>query len=504
VIERRRRLAAVLLAGLACLPACRAARQAPQVLGAPSAATSAADLRGDLDRILDAPPLARALIGVHVVSLRDGRVIYARDAHRRVVPASNMKLVTAAVAAERLGWDFRFRTRLEAIGSVRDGTLHGDLVVTGDGDPTITAQRGELAPLFLEWAETAAQAGIRRVAGRLIGDDNALDDMGLGAGWAWDYLEAGYAAPSGALTYNENVVQVEIRAGAAPGRPAAVRLSPSGHGLELVNEAVTVPATSPAGVSLSREPGSVRLVVRGAIPASSGPVVRTASVPNPTRFLMEALRLALAARGIAVTGGAWDIDDISEPVSGPRTVVAQRISAPLSSLAGHFLKVSQNMYGETLLKTLGRTPSRPGSAAEGRQVVAQTLASWGVAPDAIIMYDGSGLSRYNYVTAEAITAILARMWRDERLRGPFVAALPVGAHDGTLESRMKNSLLDRRVQAKTGTISNVRSLSGFVETLSGEKLAFSVIANHFTAPSAEIDSIVEAALERIVRGEQPR
>jgi D-alanyl-D-alanine carboxypeptidase/D-alanyl-D-alanine-endopeptidase (penicillin-binding protein 4) len=120
------------------------------------------------------------------------------------------------------------------------------------------------------------------------------------------------------------------------------------------------------------------------------------------------------------------------------------------------------------------------------------------------MYDGSGLSRYNYVTAEAITAILARMWRDERLRGPFVAALPVGAHDGTLESRMKNSLLDRRVQAKTGTISNVRSLSGFVETLSGEKLAFSVIANHFTAPSAEIDSIVEAALERIVRGEQPR
>jgi D-alanyl-D-alanine carboxypeptidase/D-alanyl-D-alanine-endopeptidase (penicillin-binding protein 4) len=168
-------------------------------------------------------------------------------------------------------------------------------------------------------------------------------------------------------------------------------------------------------------------------------------------------------------------------------------------VAAHTLKVSQNLYGDTLLKVLGRTPAQPGSAAAGRQIVARTLAGWGVAPETIVMLDGSGLSRYNYVTADALTAMLVHIWRDDRLRGPFVAALPVGAHDGTLESRMKNGLLARRVQAKTGTISNVRALSGYVETLDGEKLAFSMIANHFTATSAEIDAIVEQALERVVR-----
>ena len=497
---RRRRLAAAALTALACLPACavHGSRQAPPAAAAPPPA--AADLTADLDRIFDAPILARALVGVHVVSLADGRVLYTRDAQRRVIPASNMKLVTAAVAAERLGWDFRFRTRLEAAGTVREGTLEGDLVVTGGGDPTISAQGGDLAPLFLEWADAAARAGIRRVSGRVIGDDNAFDDLGLGAGWAWDYLEAGYAAPSGALNYNDNLVRLEIAPAATAGRPAALRVSPSGHGLDVVGEVATGAAGSTVDITLSREPGSRRLTVRGSVPASGSPVIRTAAVPNPTRFFVDALTDAFTARGISVRGGPWDIDDVADrPAEGSRTLVAQRESPPLSSVLGHFLKVSQNMYGETLLKAMGRTAGSAGSAAAGREVVRQTLAAWAMAPDAIVMVDGSGLSRYNYVTADAITELLVRMWRDERLRGPFVAALPVGAHDGTLDTRMKNSLLDRRVQAKTGTISNVRSLSGYVETLAGTKLAFSMIANHFTASTAEVDAVVEAALERIVR-----
>jgi D-alanyl-D-alanine carboxypeptidase/D-alanyl-D-alanine-endopeptidase (penicillin-binding protein 4) len=473
--------------------------QAPAAAARPQPST--VDLTADLDRIFAAPVLARALVGVHVVSLADGRVVYTRDGERRVIPASNMKLVTAAVAAERLGWDFRFRTRLEAAGTIRQGTLEGDLVVTGGGDPTISAQGGDLAPLFLEWSDAAARAGIRRVAGLLIGDDNAFDDLGLGAGWAWDYLEAGYAAPSGALNYNDNLVRLEIVPAATAGRPAALSVSPRGHGLDVAEEVVTGAAGSAVDVTLSREPGSRRLTVRGRVPASGSPLIRTAAVPNPTRFFVDALKDALAARGISVSGGAWDIDDVADrPVAGSRTLLAQRESPPLSSIVGHFLKVSQNMYGETLLKTVGRTAGGAASAAAGREVVRQTLAAWAIAPDAIVMVDGSGLSRYNYVTADAITALLVRMWRDERHRGPFVAALPVGAHDGTLDTRMKNSLLDRRVQAKTGTISNVRSLSGYVETLAGTKLAFSMIANHFTAPTAEIDAVVEAALERIVRG----
>jgi D-alanyl-D-alanine carboxypeptidase/D-alanyl-D-alanine-endopeptidase (penicillin-binding protein 4) len=504
-VTRPSHLAAALLTVAACAAGCGAGRIAPGVVEASSPAppprADAGTLQADLDRIFSAPPLARALMGVHIVSLADGRVLYARDADKRVVPASNMKLVTVAVAAERLGWGFTFRTRLEAAGAIDQGTLAGDLVVTGDGDPTISAQEGHLAPLFLEWADAARKAGIRRVAGRIVGDDNALDDLGLGAGWAWDYLEAGYAAPSGALTYNENIIRIAITPGASAGASARLAAVPAGHGLEIVNEISTGAQSTPPELSLLRAPGSVRLTVRGTVPAAGTPVIRTAAVPDPTRYFLEAFRLALAARGITVSGGVWDIDDLVEPPPSARRLLAERESAPLSSVAAHTLKVSQNLYGDTLLKTLGRTPTQAGSAVAGRQIVARTLAGWGVAPEAIVMLDGSGLSRYNYVTPDALTTMLAHIWGDDRLRGPFVAALPVGAHDGTLESRMKNGLLARRVQAKTGTISNVRALSGYLETLDGEKLVFSMIANHFTATSAEIDAIVEQALERVVRGQ---
>jgi D-alanyl-D-alanine carboxypeptidase len=154
-----------------------------------------------------------------------------------------------------------------------------------------------------------------------------------------------------------------------------------------------------------------------------------------------------------------------------------------------------------ILKTIGRLggeggTTQIGTTPAGRKAALESLVKWGVPADGLVMYDGSGLSRYNYVTADGVVTLLKKVWSDEKLRGPFVAALPVGGHDGTLSNRMKDSELDRRVQAKTGSISNVRSLSGFLETNSGERLVFSMIANHFTAPASQIDGVVEKALTR--------
>ena len=175
-------------------------------------------------------------------------------------------------------------------------------------------------------------------------------------------------------------------------------------------------------------------------------------------------------------------------------MVAQHTSAPLSSLIGYAMKVSQNFYGEMLLKALGRAGDEPGSTERGRQVVIDTLRAWQLPAETLVMYDGSGLSRYNYVSADLLVGVLEHVWRDETLRGGFVAALPVAGHDGTLETRMRMSDLDRRVLAKTGTISNVRSLAGFLTTRSGETLAFAMIANNFTASNAEVDVVMETAL----------
>ena len=200
-----------------------------------------------------------------------------------------------------------------------------------------------------------------------------------------------------------------------------------------------------------------------------------------------------------VAGGAWDIDAIRvAPPAAGRRVIAEHRSPPLSSLVGYALKVSQNFYGDMLLKAIGR-PGGTGSAAAGQRAVRDTLSAWKLPVDSLVMLDGSGLSRYNYVSADLLVGLLIHAWDDQNLRGPFVAALPVGGHDGTLENRMRGGILDRHVQAKTGTITNVRSLAGYATTHRGEKLAFSIIVNNVTTGNAEIDRIVERVLEEVIR-----
>ena len=454
----------------------------------------------DLEDILNVPALTRALVGVRIESLRTGEVIFLRNNDKLVVPASNMKLLTMSVAAERLGWHHRFETRLEASGTIAGGVLTGDLIVTGSGDPSIGSPDGGHPALFLEWAEALKQAGIRRVNGRLIGDDNAFDDTGIGAGWAWDYLTDGYAAPSGALSYNENVVTIRVTPGKAEGESAQVTTRPAGSRFEIASTATTGAAGSNASVSVDRMPGSSKLFVSGRVPAGGGPANRVTTIDNPTRYFVEALRLALQERGIVVSEGAFDIDEFAPATGQPgtRRLIAKRDSAPLSALGAYFMKVSQNFYGEMFLKAIGRSPTRAGTAGAGRQVARETLGAWGIGADSFVMSDGSGLSRYDYVTADTIVAILKHVWQDEKLRGPFLAALPVSAYDGTLSSRMRNSPLAGRVQAKTGTISNMRALSGYLTTDSGERIVFSIIANHYTAPTAEIDAAAEKLLLRLV------
>lgn len=462
-------------------------------------------LTADLDTIFSDPVLSRALISARIDSLNTGETIYARNADKLVMPASNMKILTMTVAAEKLGWNFTYETRLEAVGTITDGILNGDLIVVGGGDPTIITNDAGPAPLVAEWAAALRTAGIKRVNGRILGDDSFFDDDTLGMGWSWDDLVFGYSAPIGGLSYNENQIVVRVTPGAKAGEPAKIELLPTvGHGLTIDNKVVTLAAPPAdatgtarprASVSYDRLFGQNALTIRGTIPIGANPSVQTVAVDNPTQFFVESLRLGLLADGIIVRDGAFDLDDVkTPPAPGARTVIAKRTSPPLSLTGPYFMKASQNYIAETLFKTLGKVVKGEGSAVAGRAVVKDTITSWGVPADAIVMQDGSGLSRYDYVTTSAIVTMLTRMWKNDALRGPFAAALPVAAHDGTLSNRMKNTWLDGHVQAKTGTIANVRSLSGYLETKSGERIVFSIIGNHFTVPSSQIDAIAEKAL----------
>ncbi len=431
-------------------------------------------------------------------SLDTGESLFQLDAGKLMMPASNLKILTLAAAAETLGWDYRYSTTLEATGPVEGGVLHGDLVVRGSGDPTINSRSDRAAQVLDEWVTALTAAGIQTIDGRLIGNDQAFDDEGIGAGWAWDYLQYGYAAPAGALEYNEDVAALTVVPGTVVGVPPSVSIS-AGSGLTLVNRASTGAAGSEITIDFRRRIDKPVLEVTGMIPLGAAPVQRSVAVVNPTLFFVQSLKDALAARGITVLGPAVDYDDVapelatSMPVA-PHAVVTT-LSPPLRDIATVMMKVSQNLYAETLLKTIGATRGGLGTVAAGLQVVRELLGAWGVPDDAYVLLDGSGLSRYNYVTASAIATVLAHMYRDPRHRDAFLSTLPIAGQDGTVSARMRGTRAEGNALAKTGSLSNVRTLSGYVRTRDGEMLVFSVLANDFVLPSATIARITDLGIE---------
>lgn len=402
------------------------------------------------------------------------------------MPGSNMKILTLAAAVEALGWDYQFETKLVTTAPLESGVLHGDLIVIGSGDPSIS-ERSDERGILASMAQQLRQAGVREIDGRIIGDDDALDDVSLGDGWAWDNLAYGYSAGVTALEYNEGSVDLVIRAGTAGGEPVGIQVRPDGSGLEVENHLVTVSETGEGMLTLERLPGSSQLVVRGQIPAKSPIFARTASVDNPTEFFVNAFRGALIAAGIQVTGDAIDIDNLpAKPdVGAARTLTARR-SSPLAQVATAMMKVSQNQYAELLLKALG-----------GKQAERDRLRAFGISDDSYILADGSGLSRYDYVTEETIVRILQIFHERPAGVSAFPATLPIAGRDGTLARRLVGTPAEGKVLAKTGTNDNVRALSGYVETAGGETFVFSMIANNFSIPVSQVDAAMDRALIRL-------
>jgi D-alanyl-D-alanine carboxypeptidase/D-alanyl-D-alanine-endopeptidase (penicillin-binding protein 4) len=480
----------VALAVAACLTA--------PALAARGGSPAGEDLRDRLGAIFDTPDV-NALWAAKVVSLDTGQVIFERNPRLLVMPASTMKVVTLAVAAERLGWDARFSTRLETTGPIEDGVLRGDLIVTGDGDPTI-GEREDTPRVLDEWAGRLAMLGITRIDGRLIGDDDLLPDQALGAGWAWDDLAFGYAAPIGALQFHEGSAQVVITAGPRPDSPASMRLEPASTDLVLTGQVTTTGPDTPPAVFTRRRPFSRTLEVTGSVPRASRDYVRTVSTDNPTLALLLPLRDALGRFGIAVSGDVTDIDEIAGKPVGPRRLLHLHESPPLREIGIRLMKVSQNLIAETLRARIGMASDVPDvdplAAASG--AYERTLATWGVPVEDVIVADGSGLSRYDYLTADALVAVLRRMAQDPRHAAAFEATLPILGVDGTLERRLRGTRAAGRVHAKTGSMSNVRALAGYVTTIAGERLAFAIVANNFKARGATIDAVTDRALDALV------
>jgi serine-type D-Ala-D-Ala carboxypeptidase/endopeptidase (penicillin-binding protein 4) len=468
---------------------------APATVPKPNARAERA-LASDLNRIFNAPVMEQGLWGVEVKSLDTGRVLYALNARKLMMPASNMKIVTLAAAAEALGWDYRFKTTLETDAEIQEGALKGNLIVRGGGDPTINSRENRARALFDQWAAALKAAGITRIEGNIVADASAFDSRGLGQGWSWDYLEAGYAAPSSALEFNENIATLTVRPGAKPGDAAQLELPPS-TGLGLLHHVVTGDPGSPARIAFERVPDSNYLDVTGSIASDASPATREVAVANPPLYFAHALTLALIERGIPVRGIPVVFQRSTLLSSLPRTTIVESPSPPLRDIATTMMKVSQNLYAETLLKALALPGGAIGTASAGRAAAQKIFEGWGVQPGSYVHADGSGLSRYGFVTADMIVTLLERMHKDPRHHDAFLATLPIAGRDGTISTRLKNTRAEGNAVAKTGSISNVRALSGYVRTQDGETLVFSILANSFTIPAATVNWIADVAVETL-------
>ena len=463
-------------------------RTASPVPNAASPRQLPASLADGIDAYLAQPRFAHAQWGIEVASLESGATLYRRNPDSLFLPASNAKLYTSALALQTLGADARFATTLYATAAPRaDGTLAGDLILHGGGDPSLGNPEG--SP---DWADRLAQAlaarGVRRVRGSLIADDTYFAGPLFGDGWEAFDLQADYGAQTGALGAQDNVVHVKVARDGA--RCCTVTTDPRDAGMRVVNlTGRSVP------LSLYRPPGSDVLYAKGSLRANQPRGTYALSTPDGALFAANLLRDALAQHGIALEGRVralhWPETDAA--LANHPIEIASIASPPLSQLLVHMLKHSDNRYAQMLLQQVGVASARTGVCAD-RAEPPQTSASWGLCAmrgflgrigidhDEATFNEGSGLSREDLVSPAATVKLLTWIARQ-----PFANllrdALPVAGIDGTLQYRMRNGAATDNVQAKTGTLTHVYTLSGFVTDAAGERLVFSLMLNRYVRPT---------------------
>lgn len=478
-----------------------------------SESAAAEELTQTIRDTLEAETFDGALWGVHVVNLRTGTALYSRNANQNFVPASNVKLLTTAAGLEQLGPDYRYETPLYVDGPVENGTLKGNLIVRGAGDPTLGGheQRDDPTQVFRRWADSLRAQGITHVAGNVVGDASRLDDTPLGKGWSWSDISYAYAAQIGGLVYNENTVDLRVT-GRQVGEPAQVTWEPfETDFVRVVNRSRTVPFRVEEDEEYQRLMGTNTIHVRTQV-HPNGVENESITISDPTLYFTHVLRTVLQRQGISVDGkpAALDATGLSPEYDHPsvRRVASYR-SPPLSQIVQTLNKESKNLYAEQLLRTLAaeEPPETeddldPASSPLGVRAVRETLAQAEIDTSRVQLVDGSGLSRQNLFQPRALVRLLQYMWlhSDSDVSSAFFDSLPKGGEEGTLEYRFQGSAPARaNVRAKTGTLSNVSSLSGYVTSDRGTPVAFSVFCNHHLAKGDQVRSAQDVLVNALAR-----
>lgn len=460
-----------------------------------SRAICPAQLGKAISGITNRPQFRRSRWGILIQTLSSPRysssTLYAIDAQRYFLPASNVKLLTTAAALHQLGPQFRIRTSVYGVGpSSRLTTLR----VQGRGDPGLTdAQLSVLA-------QQLGQQGLRQVD-QLIGDDNYFDGPAINPTWEVEDIQATYGAPINNLILNQNAVELKLRPQAI-GQPLRVEWAnpAEAKNWRIKNSAIAVEATESGSVAINRELGQPVIQITGQLPINSEPESVAVAVPDPAQHFLQSFQRALVAQYISVS----QIQVASSfRMAGERELAAID-SLPLAQLLFQTNQESNNLYAESLLRSLGvvagksREVNQPETATysmaeRGLAAVKTTLTGLGVDPESYVIVDGSGLSRHNLVSPEALVQTLKAMAKSSGA-GIYRASLPVAGVSGTLQNRFQNTPAQGVLQAKTGTLNGVSALSGYLNSPNFQPLVFSILVNQ----SDQSGSSLRQAIDEIV------
>ncbi len=451
-----------------------------------------------MDELFNDPSLNNALWGVAVKSMSKGDYLYQKNVNLLMMPASNLKLITTAAALELLGSNYRIKTEFYTTGKTDGSILRGDLIVKGFGDPAISGRftNDKILKYMEDWADSLSSKGFDEIAGNILGVDDVFDESGLGEGWSWDYESYWFAAPTGALSLNDNCIDINIRP-SKPGAPAYISTNPISDYVTIINKVVTVEKDSATSIDINRLRGTNVIIVTGVINAADELYKTYGTITNPTQYFLVVFKSVLESRGIRVRGLPIDYDDYDKTlIKDTPQLIFTHYSVPLSEIVRVINKNSQNFFAEQLLKIMGYEVYGLGTAFNGVKAVKNVLKTMGIEPDEFQMVDGSGLSRLNLITPMQLLTVLSYMSTSKNYTA-YYASLPVAGLDGTLSGRMRKTPAQGNVRGKTGFIGSVRSLSGYLKTADKEPLAFVFILNNYITPRILADNIQDSACIRL-------
>lgn len=507
------------LALIFCLTVVSALAQAPAQIPAHASVRAGkpktlAELQTSIAALLDQPKFAAARWGILIKAGQD-KIVFERDAGKAFMPASNMKLYSTSAALDAFGPGFKIKTSVYATKPAKAGMLRGDLILYGRGDPNLSARFDKDDPAryndhvpadsitpIESLADQIKASGVRIVTGNLIGDDSFFAGDLLGPSWEWDDLEFYYGAEVSALTVNDNCVSFTITPAKKLGEKPAIAMQPHTAYVKIINNAKTV-ESGPVRIRFNRPLDSNIVEFYGSIPQTTAKHQVNVAIHDPARYAATLLKEALARRKIRVLGKVGRLDAqarVAKPFDESKlTEVASIDSQPMSELIKVVNKESQNLHAELMLRLLGASDGRyelddfgrpKSSISLGNEARRQFLQKAGVEVASLSLRDGSGLARQDLVTPRSTVRLLEFMLAHPHVTA-FRESLPIAGIDGTLERRMRDSVAASNLRGKTGTLSYVNALSGYVTTKRGQIVIFSMMGNNYVGPGRDVTGVFD-------------